>query len=139
MSLIDTIFGQGGIDARFSDWDTARNFVIFDAIVNNPRLDDATKIKLQDMEQDAYEASSGQLFKTETQEIGDYYNYLKNNFPSLTNDAQFLAIFDAADQVKAGETQAVDPEDFVAGSKRFGGVLLVGLFALGALAVFTRD
>lgn len=110
MSVIDSLLGRGGLDARFTDWDTARNFVIFDTIVNNPRLTDETKIKLQDMEEEAYQSTHGQFFKTETTEIGEYYNYLKNNFPSITNDERFLAIFDAADSVKAGES-SVNLED----------------------------
>jgi len=110
--MIDYIFGQGGIDQRFTDWDTARNFVIFDTIVNNPRLTDETKIRLQDMEQQAYEETHGQFFKSERQEIGEYYNYLKNQFPSITDDQRFLAIFDSADQVKAGES-SIGVEDVI--------------------------
>lgn len=104
MSVLDSILGQGAIDSTFSDWNEARNFVIFTAILQNPRFDDKTSIALQDMEQDAYEATSGQLLKTEKQEIGEYFNYLKNNFPSVTDDQQFLAIFEAADSVKAGQS-----------------------------------
>lgn len=134
MSVIDSLLGRGGLDARFTDWDTARNFVIFDTIVNNPRLTDDTKIKLQDMEEEAYQATHGQFFKTETTEIGEYYNYLKNNFPSITNDERFLAIFDAADSVKAGES-SVNLEDIEIPKKVSIGLpvvlgLGVGLFLL---------
>jgi uncharacterized tellurite resistance protein B-like protein len=61
MSIIDDLLGRGGIDARFTDWDTARNFVIFDVIVNNPRISNEEKVKLQNLETDAFEATSGQL------------------------------------------------------------------------------
>ncbi|MAB40257.1 MAG: hypothetical protein CL525_14335 [Aequorivita sp.] len=104
MSIIDSLFGQGAIDSTFSDWSEARNFVIFQTIMNNPRFDDATNIALQDMEEQAYEATSGQLLKTEKQEIGEYFNYLRNNFPSITDDERFLAIYDSAVEVKAGES-----------------------------------
>ena len=137
--MIDELLGQGGLDERFTDWDAARNFVIFDTIVNNPRFDDETKIKLQDMEQDAYAATSGPWLASETEEIGQYYNYLKNNFPSVTKDERFLSIFDAADEVKASETQAVDTKDLVEGSQRIGKNIFYVLIGLAALAVFTRD
>ena len=104
MSIIDSILGQGAIDSTFSDWDEARNFVIFQTIVNNPRFDDETNIALQDMEQQAYDATHGQLLKTEKQEIGEYFNYLRNNFPSITDDERFLAIYESAVEVKAGES-----------------------------------
>ena len=137
--MIDSLFGQGGLDERFTDWDTARNFVIFDTIVNNPRFDDETKIKLQDMEQDAYEATSSNLLQSEIEEIGRYYNYLKNNFPSVTNDQRFLAIFNAADSVQAADSEALDADDLLKQSQKYGGILLFALFGLGALAVLSRD
>lgn len=107
--MIDFIF-QGGIDERFTDWDEARNFVIFDTIVNNPRLDDETKIKLQAVEQDAFEAHANKFLQSEKAEIAQYYTYLKNQFPSVTNDERFLAIFDAAADVKADES-SIDLKD----------------------------
>jgi hypothetical protein len=137
--MIDELLGQGGLDERFTDWDTARNFVIFDTIVNNPRFDDETKIKLQDMEQDAYAATSGKWTQSETEEIGRYYNYLKNNFPSITNDQRFLSIFDAADTVQASDSEALDAKDFAEGSKKIGKNVFYVLIGLAALAVFTRD
>lgn len=137
MSVIDSLLGRGGLDARFTDWDTARNFVIFDTIVNNPRLTDDTKIKLQDMEEEAYQATHGQFFKTETTEIGEYYNYLKNNFPSITNDERFLAIFDAADSVKAGES-SLSLEDLEPSNDVKLGLVVLGLAGF-TLFVLTRD
>jgi len=108
--MIDFIF-QGGVDVRFTDWDEARNFVIFDTIVNNPRLDDETKIKLQAVEQDAFEEHANKFFQSEKAEIAQYYTYLKNQFPSVTDDERFLAIYDAAADVKADES-SVNLEDF---------------------------
>ena len=103
MSAIDTLLGQGAIDSTFSDWDESRNFVI-NSIGKNPRFDDETKTALLDMEEQAYQATHGQIFVSEKQEIGEYFNYLKNNFPSITDDQRFLAIFEAADNVQAGQS-----------------------------------
>ena len=111
MSILDELLGQGGIDATFSDWDEARNFVIFKTILNNPRFDDTTSIRLQDMEQDAYEATYGKILQTEKSEIAAYFQYLKNNFPSITDDERFLAIYDAAVEVKADQP-SVSLDDF---------------------------
>lgn len=136
MSIIDSILGRGGLDERFTDWDSARQFVIFDTIVNNPRLSDEVKVKLQQIEQDAYEANNGQLTLSETEEIGRYYNYLKNNFPSATDDARFLAIFEVADTVQAGESTVGLDDVEIPSSVRWGGILI----ALGAIGyLVTRD
>jgi len=130
--MIDFIF-QGGIDERFTDWEQAREFVIFDTIVNNPRLDDETKIKLQDVEQDAFEAHANKFFQSEKAEIAQYYTYLKNQFPSVTNDERFLAIYDAAANVKADES-SVTKEDI----KVPAGVKIGLLVALGAFVLFRK-
>jgi len=132
MSIIDTALGRGGIDARFTDWDTARNFVIFETIVPNPRLTDEEKVRLQSMEQDAYDMHSGQFTVSEKQEIGEYYNMLRNSFPSATNDTRFLAIFEAADDIKAAES-SVDASDFEIPRNVSMGVILVSLAGLGYL------
>ena len=132
MSIIDTALGRAGLDARFTDWDTARNFVIFETIVPNPRLTDEEKVRLQSMEQDAFNMHSGQFLASETQEIGEYYNMLRNSFPSATNDTRFLAIFEAADDVKAAES-SVDASDFKIPRNVSMGVILVSLAGLGYL------
>ena len=132
---LDGIF-QGGIDERFTDWDSARQFVIFDTIVNNPRFDADTKVRLQQIEQDAYDATNGQITVLESDEIAQYYNYLSNQFPSVTDDERFLAIYDAAVQVKADEasvsfSDTEIPENVSsAGKKVLIGVGLYGLFLL---------
>ncbi len=137
MSIIDSLFGQGAIDSTFSDWNEARNFVIFQTIINNPRFDDATNIALQDMEQEAYVATSGQLLKSEKQEIGEYFNYLRNNFPSITDDERFLAIYESAVEVKAGQS-SVGLEDIEIPKKvSIGLPVLIGL-GLGLFLVI-RD
>ena len=136
MSIIDSILGQGALDQRLTDWDVARQFVIFDTIVNNPRLSDEVKVELQQIEQNAYDANNGQLTLSETQEIGRYYNYLKNNFPSATDDARFLAIFETADTVQAGESTVGLDDIEIPSSVRWGGILI----ALGAIGyLVTRD
>jgi len=129
--MIDFIF-QGGLDERFTDWEEARNFVVIDAIGNNPRLSNDTKRKLQDAETKAYEDNAGKFLLSETEEIGRYYNQLRNTFPSITDDQRFLAIFEAADEVKAGES-SVTTEDIKipAGVK-------IGLLALGAFLIFRK-
>ena len=132
MSYIDAVLGRGGIDARFTDWDTARNFVIFETIVPNPRLTDEEKVRLQSIEQDAFDMHSGQWTVSESQEIGEYYNMLRNSFPSATNDTRFLAIFEAADSVKAAES-SVGASDFEIPRNVSMGVILVSLAGLGYL------
>jgi hypothetical protein len=132
MSIIDTALGRAGLDARFTDWDTARNFVIFETIVPNPRLTDEEKVRLQSIEQDAYDIHSGQLLASETTEIARYYNMLRNSFPSVTNDTRFLAIFEAADNVKAAEP-SVGLEDVEIPRNVSMGVILVSLAGLGYL------
>ena len=132
--MIDAIF-QGGVDERFTDWDTARQFVIFDTIVNNPRFDADTKVRLQQIEQDAYDATYGQITVSETEEIGQYYNYLKNQFPSATDDARFLAIYDAAEDVQAGASSVGASDVKIPAGVKFG----LPLLALAAVFILTRD
>ncbi len=134
LQAIDTLF-QGGIDERFTDWDSARQFVIFDTIVNNPRFDSETSVRLQKIEQDAYDTTYGQITIPESEEIAQYFNYLKNQFPSATDDARFLAIFDAADDVKADEPSITGSDFEVPNTVKFG----LPLIALAAIFIFTRD
>lgn len=132
MSAIDTLLGQGAIDSTFSDWDEARNFVIINSISKNPRFDDETKTALLDMEEQAYQATHGQIFVSEKQEIGEYFNYLKNNFPSITDDQRFLAIFQAADSVQAGQSNVGLDDVEIPTKVAIGVPLVIGL----GLAVF---
>ena len=132
MSIIDATLGRAGIDARFTDWDTARNFVIFETIDPNPRLTQDEKSKLQSIEVAAYEMHSDQTWKSEQVEIAEYYNMLRNSFPSATSDTRFLAIFEAADDVKAGES-SVGLDDLYIPRNVSMGVILVSLAGLGYL------
>tara|TARA_Y100000004_G_scaffold197052_1_gene269480 strand:+ start:5479 stop:5874 length:396 start_codon:yes stop_codon:yes gene_type:complete len=125
--MIDFIF-QGAIDERFSDWDTAREFVE-QTIVNNPRLDGETKVRLQAIEQDAYDVHANKFLLSEKEEIARYYTYLKNQFPSATSDERFLAIYDAAANVKADES-SVGLDDFqVPGRVKVGALVVLGIGA----------
>jgi hypothetical protein len=130
--MIDFIF-QGDIDARFTDWDSAREFVIFQTIVPNPRLTADEKVALQKIEQDAYDNHANQTWQTEKTEIARYYTYLRNQFPSATSDQRFLAIFESAAEVKADQS-SVGLEDVKIPPKVQGGLILavvgVGLFFL---------
>ena len=130
MSIIDDLLGRGGIDARFTDSDTARNFVIFDVIVNNPRISNAEKVKLQNLETDAFEATSGQWLVSETEEIAQYYNYLANNARAYTSDAGILEIFGVADSVKASEP-SVNAGDLVTPNKQSAILIFAGIIGLG--------
>jgi hypothetical protein len=132
--MIDFVF-QGATDARFSDWDTAREFVIFETIVNNPRLDGETKVRLQAIEQDAYDAHANKFLVSEKGEIARYYTYLKNQFPSATSDERFLAIYDAAANVKADESSIGESDFQVPGRVKVGALVVLGI---GAFFLF-RD
>lgn len=88
MSIYD-IWG-GGQTEYFTDWNQARNFMIFTGIVNSNSLTDEEKVLLQDLEQDAYENTQGQLLKSEREEIAQYYNYINNNSRAITNNVDFL-------------------------------------------------
>ena len=134
--MIDFIF-QGDIDARFTDWDSAREFVIFQAIIPNPRLTDEEKVALQKIEQDAYDTHANKTFQTEKTEIARYYTYLRNQFPSATSDERFLAIFESASQVQADQS-SVGLEDVKVPKKiKFGFIAVLGGILLFEL--FTRD
>ena len=138
MSIINDILGRGAIDPRFTDWDSARDFVIFQAIIPNPRLSDEVKVKLQQIEQQAYDENAGKWTLSEKEEIGRYYNYLKNQFPSVTDDSRFLAIFEVADQVKASEP-AVGIEDIEVPSPVKWGAVYIALGAIGFLYLTSKD
>jgi hypothetical protein len=58
----------------------------------------------------AYASTHGQWLASEKKEIAEYFNYLRNQFPSVTNDERFLNIFNAG--ADASATQA-DPVGFL--------------------------
>ena len=110
-NVVDYVFGRGSLDQRFTNWDTARNFVIFETIVPNPRLTDVEKVRLQSIEEQAFEMHGGKWAVSETEEIAQYYEMLKNSFPSATSDERFLAIYAAASEVRA-DKPSVGTKDF---------------------------
>jgi hypothetical protein len=134
--MIDFVF-QGATDARFSDWDQAREFVIFETIVNNPRLDGETKVRLQAIEQDAFNTHANKFLLSEKGEIARYYTYLKNQFPSATSDERFLAIYDAAANVKADES-SVSASDFEISNETKLSLAVIGLAGFTLYMLF-RD
>tara|TARA_R110000803_G_scaffold173809_1_gene236476 strand:+ start:16 stop:426 length:411 start_codon:yes stop_codon:yes gene_type:complete len=131
-NIVDTFFGRGALDKRFTDWDTARNFVIFETIVPNPRLTDVEKVRLQSIEEQAFDLHGGQFTVSETEEIAQYYATLRNSFPSATSDERFLAIYEAAAEVRA-DKPSVGPEDFY--FPKQAGYLLAAYAALAFLVL----
>ena len=122
--MFDFIF-QGAIDENFTDWDSAREFVQY-TIVNNPRFDGETKAKLQKIEEDAFKEHADVIYLTEKAEIARYYTYLRNQFPSVTDDERFLSIYDAAAEVKADEP-SVGVKDFKVSNETKLSLAVVGL------------
>lgn len=137
MALYDILSG-GGQTIFFTDWNEARNFVIFTAIVNSNSLTDQEKVMLQDLEQDAYQEKSGQLLKSEREEIAEYYNYIFNNARAITQNEDFLNL--AAELAGASRDTASPDDDLELDkaatefSKSLGFVALIGL----GLYVFSR-
>tara|TARA_R110000803_G_scaffold168423_1_gene231519 strand:+ start:276 stop:692 length:417 start_codon:yes stop_codon:yes gene_type:complete len=133
-NIVDTFFGRGALDQRFTDWDTARNFVIFETIVPNPRLTDVEKVRLQSIEEQAFDMHGGQWSVSETEEIAQYYAMLRNSFPSATSDERFLAIYEAAAEVRA-DKPSVTPDDFFVPKNVGMGMILAAVTAVAFLAV----
>ncbi len=134
--MIDFVF-QGDVDARFTDWDSAREFVIMQTINPNPRFNDDLKEALRQVEIDAYNAHANRWTQTEKTEIARYYTYLRNQFPSVTNDPQFLAIYDAAAAVQADQS-SVNLSDIEVPTGIKIGVPVIAIAAL-TLLILTRD
>jgi hypothetical protein len=91
MGLSDFL-GLGGQTEFLTDWDSARDFMIFSGIVNNKNLTDTEKVKLQSLEQDAYDETSGQWTVSERDEIAQYWNYMFNNAQAITTNPKFLTL-----------------------------------------------
>ena len=91
MGLSDFL-GLGGQSEFLTNWDSAREFMIFSVIVNNKNLTDTEKVKLQSLEQDAYDETSGQWTVSERGEIAQYWNYMFNNARAITTNPKFLAL-----------------------------------------------
>ena len=140
MGIADWL-GLGGQAEMFTDWNSARDFVIFQTIVNNPRISQTEKINLQKLEEQAYAETHGQLFVSEREEIGQYFNYLNNNAKAYTTDTKLLNVFavgaDAsADVADTDRVAGINPLDAVASGSR--SLALVALFGLGLFYVFSK-
>jgi len=132
MSIYD-IWG-GGQTEYFTDWNQARNFMIFTGIVNSNSLTDEEKVLLQDLEQDAYENTQGQLLKSEREEIAEYYNYMYNNSRAITNNTDFLNL--VSNLADASEDNA-DPDDYLdLDEAAKNAAKTLGFVALGALVLY---
>ena len=137
MSIYD-IWG-GGQTEYFTDWNKARNFMIFDGIVNSNSLTNEEKVKLQDLEQDAYEKSSGQWSKSERQEIAEYFNYMNNNSRAITDNVDFLNL--VANLAGASADTASPDDDLELDKTASEAAKTLGFVALGALVLYvlTKD
>lgn len=132
MSLYD-IWG-GGQTEYLTDWNKARNFMIFDGIVNSNSLTDQEKVKLQDLEQDAYENSQGQILKSEREEIAQYFNYMNNNARAITNNIDFLNL---VSNLAGASVDVASPDDDLELDKTATqAAKTIGFVALGALVFY---
>lgn len=129
----------------FTDtWEEALSFTE-NAINNNPRFSESVKNALLDIMVQAYASTHGQWLASEKKEIAEYFNYLKNQFPSVTNDERFLNIFSAG--ADASATQA-DPVGFLIEEEKQLGELglkkvnyrgvAIGLAILAGIYVYTQ-
>jgi hypothetical protein len=123
MALADWL-GLGGQPENFTDWNSARNFII-DVIVNNPRISVEEKVNLQKLEEQAYLENTGKWSLSEREEIARYYNYLFNNAKAYTNDQRLLNVFAAAngtaiDVADPDKAAGINPAKEAA---RFGGTI----------------
>jgi len=87
---ITDFLGLGGQPEFLTDWDSARDFMIYSVIVNNNNLSDDEKVKLQSLEQDSYDENYGKWLLSEREEIARYWNYMLNNSQSITQNEEFL-------------------------------------------------
>ena len=132
MSFYD-IWG-GGQTEYFTDWNKARDFMIFTGIVNSNSLTDEEKVLLQDLEQDAYQNAWGQILKSEREEIAEYYNYMNNNARALTDNVDFLNLL--ANLAGASADTASPDDDLEIGETATQAAKTIGFVALGALVLY---
>jgi hypothetical protein len=117
MSLTDFL-GLGGQPEFLTDWDSARDFMIYSVIVNNNNLTDTEKVKLQTLEQDAYDENHGKWLLAEREEIARYWNYMLNNSPSITQNEEFLNLLSvgadaSVDVASPDDASGVNPTDII--------------------------
>jgi len=136
---VSDVLGLGGQSEFLTDWKTARDFVQNTVINKNPRITTDTKNKLLLLEEEKFELYHGQWLASEREEIAQYWNGLKNDVPSITQDEGILAIFDSGAEAARA---AADPDKeaginiddtTTAAAKTLSKTALVGL---GLLAFF---
>ena len=116
--MID-FFTSGGQSEFFTDWDSAREFVQVTVIQQNPRLSQEDKNDLLVFEEEAYRATNGQFFASESREIADYYSYLSNNVSVLTDDAGIIEILKNASDASldVADANTISPMDILEGGE----------------------
>jgi hypothetical protein len=148
---LDELLGRGGATSFFTNLDDARAFVQ-GTINDNPRLVPSEKQRLLIIEEEAVEFVfaplpfgvgyvcapkdnigpvnlSNQQFMNEC--IQNYYLYLQNQFPLITDDQRFLSIYDAAvDGVEAVNTSVSKPSDLLNPNRN---AYIIGAVLLGFL------
>jgi len=150
---LDELLGRGGATSFFTNLDDARSFVQ-GTINDNPRIVPGEKERLLIIEQEAVEFVfaplpfgvgfvcspkndvgpvnlSNQQFMSEC--IQNYYLYLRDQFPLITDDERFLSIYDAAvEGVKSVNTSVSKPSDLFNPNRNayIIGAVLVGFLLL---------
>jgi len=124
----------GGQTEYFTDWNKARDFMIFTAIVNSNSLTNDEKVLLQDLEQDAFENTSGQILKSEREEIAEYFNYMNNNARALTDNVDFLNLM--ANLAGASADTASPDDDLELDKTATQAAKTIGFVAVGALVLY---
>jgi hypothetical protein len=134
MTTLDELLGRGGATSFFTNYEEARSFVQ-DSINNNQRFTPIERTRLLQLEQEAIDyvftntfygtvcskkevTGPGQVDLTIQAGPGvrlclmNYYYFLQDQFPLVTDDERFLAIFDAAAEgVKDVNTSDSDISD----------------------------
>ena len=150
---LDVLLGRGAPSAFFTNYDEARSFVK-NSINNNSRFTPDERIRLLQLEEEANEyvftigwlgtycrrkdvKGPGDVDLTKQPTSGggaskcllNYYLYLQNQFPLVTDDQRFLNIYDAAAEgVRAVNTSVTKPRDLFKWNRNTS--LIAGAFAL---------
>jgi len=138
MALADWL-GLGGQPEMFTEWNSARNFVIYTVIVGNPRISESEKIELQKFEERAYQENTGKWFLSEREEIARYFNYLKNNVKPYTKDKGILEVFEIADATASDVADPNKAAGLEINTKKAGATLAtLAIVGLGLFYVFSK-
>ena len=150
---LDVLLGRGAPSAFFTNYDEARSFVK-NSINNNSRFTPDERIRLLQLEEEANEyvftigwlgtycrrkdvKGPGDVDLTKQPIAGggappcllNYYLYLQNQFPLVTDDQRFLNIYDAAAEgVRAVNTSVTKPRELFKWNRNTS--LIAGAFAL---------